>query len=348
MMDEKKTTETVRFHSPLQGGDLVEHTLETREDPLTGHRSVFCSALQGKAEVLFPATDWDYLRQRTEETAASCFLCPGDWRRKVPTYPAEFLPERILERGEAALFPNLFPIAPYHAVVRLGDRHVRTLGEMPAQLLRDGLEVAAEFIRRCWEYDPGMRYATINANHLFPAGASLVHPHLQVLLSSAPSTHHELLLGKSEEYMHRTGSCYWRDLLASEEEAGERWIGRTGQWCWMSAFSPRGLNEIQAVHPDSLSMGDWGEREPSDLARGLSAILDAYHRMGQSTFNFTLFSAPPGGKHEEFRCLLRLMNRQNVMPHHRTDDYFFQKIMGNELILTQPEALAARMCEYFA
>jgi galactose-1-phosphate uridylyltransferase len=95
-------------------------------------------------------------------------------------------------------------------------------------------------------------------------------------------------------------------------------------------------------------MGDWGEREPSDLARGLSAILDAYHRMGQSTFNFTLFSAPPGGEHEEFRCLLRLMNRQNVMPHHRTDDYFFQKIMGNELILTQPEALAARMREYFA
>jgi len=77
MMEKKKSTETVRFHSPLLGGDQVEHTLETREDPLTGHRSVFCSALQGKAEVLFPATDWEYLRRTVEETATSCFLCPG-------------------------------------------------------------------------------------------------------------------------------------------------------------------------------------------------------------------------------------------------------------------------------
>jgi galactose-1-phosphate uridylyltransferase len=347
MMEEKKTTETVRFHSPLQGGELVEHTLETREDPLTGHRSVSCSALQDKAEALFPATDWDYLRRTTEETAASCFLCPEDWRQKVPSYPADFLSEGTLERGDAALFPNLFPIGPYHAVVRLGDRHIRTLGEMPAQLLRDGLEVAAEFVRRCWEYDPAMRYATINANHLFPAGASLVHPHFQVLVGSVPSTHHELLLGKSEEYMQRTGSCYWEDLVAREEESGERWIGRTGPWCWMSAFSPKGLNEIQAVLPKSRSIADWTENEPEDLARGLSAILQAYHQMGQSTYTMTLFSAPPGGDHDEFRCLLRLMNRQNVMPHYRTDDYFFQKIMGNELILTRPEALAARMRKAF-
>lgn len=113
----------------------------------------------------------------------------------------------------------------------------------------------------------------------------------------------------------------------------------------MSAFSPLGLNEIQAVFPESQSVADWGEREPSDLARGLSTILEAYHQMGRSTYTFTLFSAPPGGEHHEFRCLMRLMNRQNVMPHHRTDDYFFQKIMGNELILHQPETLAAHMRE---
>lgn len=343
MMENKKTTETVRFHSPLQGGELVEHTLQTREDPLTGHRSILCSALQGKAEVLFPATDWDYLRQTTEETAGSCFLCPQDWRQKVPSYPAGFLPEGILERGDAALFPNLFPISPYHAVVRLGDRHVRTLQEMPSQLLRDGLEVAAEFVRRCWEYDPEMRFATINANHLFPAGASLVHPHFQVLLGSVPSTHHDLLLEKSREYIRQKGSCYWEDLIAQEEQSGERWIGRTGSWSWISAFSPKGLNEIQAVHPEFQSIADWGQREPGDLALGLSAILQAYHQMGHSTYTMTLFSAPPGGGHGEFRCLLRLMNRQNVVPHHRTDDYFFQKIMGNELILCQPEELAARM-----
>ncbi len=345
MRQEEKSRDTIRFHSPLEGGELVEHTFETREDPLTGHKSVLCSALQGKASLLFPETDWEYLRQRGEETVSSCFLCPEDWRDKVPRYPADFLSEGMLEREDVALFPNLFPIGPYHAVVRVGDRHLRTLEEMPADLLTRALEISAEFVRRCRDYDPRMRYATINANHLFPAGASLVHPHFQVVASSTPSTHHEQLLRASREYMQRTGSCYWEDLVAKEEQSGERWIGRIGSSSWIAAYSPKGYNEVQAILPERQSPMEWGHEESRDLARGMEAVLTQYHRMGLSTFNFTLFSGPLGEDAPEFRCFLRLMNRQNVVPHHRTDDYFFQKLMGNELILTPPESLASRMRE---
>ena len=231
--------------------------------------------------------------------------------------------------------------------MRVGDKHVRTLQEMSLDLLRQSLEISAEFIRRCYEYDSRMRYATINANHLFPAGASLVHPHFQVVVSSVPSTHHDLLLKSSSEYMQSHDSCYFTDLVAKEREVGERWIGQTGSCAWISAFSPLGYNEVQAIMPECQSILDWGEAEPADLARGMEAVLGRYHQMGLSTFNFSLFSGPLGAEHPEFRGFLRLMNRQNVIPHHRTDDYFFQKIMKNELILNIPENLADYMRQEF-
>jgi galactose-1-phosphate uridylyltransferase len=342
-----RVQDTIRFHSPLKGGELDEHTLETRTDPLTGHKSVLNTGLEGKAQILFPDTDWDYLRQRAEETQSACFLCPGNWRDNVPRYESGFLEDGMLERGDVALFPNLFPVGPYHAVVRIGDKHLRTLDELPAELLQQAFQVSVEFLQRCFEYDPRMRYVTINANYLFPAGASLIHPHFQVIAAATPSTHHQLLLDRSLEYARRTGSCYWSDLLSLEEEKGERWIGRTGSCSWMSAFSPLGYNEVQAVFPEHQSIEGWGEREAGDLARGMERILVRYHEMALSTFNFSLFSGPLGEDCPEFRCFFRMMNRQNVVPHHRTDDYFFQKVMKNELILHRPEKLAPWMAEDF-
>jgi hypothetical protein len=37
---------------------------------------------------------------------------------------------------------------------------------------------------------------------------------------------------------------------------------------------------------------------------------------------------------------MRLVNRQNVVPDHRTDDFFLQKLMHNNTILNRPERLA--------
>ena len=69
--------------------------------------------------------------------------------------------------------------------------------------------------------------------------------------------------------------------------------------------------------------------------------------MGVSTFNFTLYSGPLGAHDEAFRCFLRVISRQNVYENYRTDDYFLQKLLRNELILTPPETLAASLRDAF-
>ncbi len=335
------------FHNPLEDMQLTSQELEIRTDPLTGRQSVLNSGLEGKIQILFPDTDYQYLEQRGQQTRETCFLCPADWHRNTPAYPEDFLPQGRLEHGQAALFPNLFPIGAYHSVIRLGDHHLRKLDDFPEQLLMDGFAVALDFVRRCHEYDPSMRYATLNANYLFPAGASLIHPHFQIINSPTPCTQHQLLLEKSEEYMKLHNTSFWEDLVQEEASLDQRWIGTINNAHWIAAFAPMGFNEIQVIWPGRKSFLQWTDQDVSGLARGLSYILGVWHEMKLSTFNFTCFSAPLDQDTPSFCCFMRMVNRQNVMPHHRTDDYFFQKLMHNELILNRPEELAARMKKGF-
>ena len=340
--------QTARFHNPLQEGRLDSQEIEVRIDPLTGHQSVANPGLAGKAKFLFPDSDPLYLEERARETRSQCFLCDGKWRRTTPRYPEQWGGEGRLVQGEAVLFPNLFPLSAYHAVIMLGNKHYRPLNDFPAALLKDGLAVAIEFIRRCYRADPQAKYFTINANYLFPAGASVIHPHLQILGSPFAGTHQRLLLTESGRYYRDTGRSYWLDLLETERYRQERHLGALGGSEWYTAFSPMGANEVQAVWPRCRHFLEWHEEDIEGMAEGLSRVLAAYHGMKLSTFNFSCFSGPLDEADDSFRCMLRLVNRQNAVPHYRTDDFYFQKLLKNEIIVNLPETLAATIRPYFS
>jgi len=336
----EKSTQFASFHNPLMGGELTTHELELRYDPLTRHQSVFNPGMEGKSQMLYPDTDFDYMRERAEESKASCFLCPENWKENVPRFPQEMISEGILEQNRACLFPNLFPVGGNHAVVRLGNEHLRFLNEMPADLLQEGIQVSLDYIKRCHQYDSNLRYCTMNANYMFPAGASVMHPHFQIMALPEPTTYHKRLLDYSRTFYQDTAKCYWNELLTRERELQERWIGNTGTCDWIASYSPGGFNEIMAVWPEKESFLEWEEEDVQSLAKGLEKVLQLYHEMNLSTFNFSCYSAPMGIQSPEFKCVFRIANRQNVVRHHRTDDFFVQKMLGNEIILNRPETLA--------
>lgn len=337
----------VEFHSPLKNGELDSQTIEVRQDPLTGHQSVLNEALRDKVSFSFPDTDFEYLRQRMADTVGGCFLCGGKWRAISPRYPERLLPGGRLQKGEAALFPNLFPLAAYHAVVMVGEKHGRTLDEFSPSLLFDALSVSLEFIGRCFESDPGTPWFSINANFMPPAGSSIMHPHFQILGSPLPSSHHRVLFENSLAYQRDKGSCYWTDLIETEKESGQRWISDLGPSSWFTAFSPIGSNEVNGVWPNRSNFLEWDKDDIQAMAEGLSHTLLAFHELKFSSFNFACFSGPLGKASPEFRCLLRLVNRQNMHLHYRTDDFYLQKLHKDEIIVYPPEYLASLIGKKF-
>jgi galactose-1-phosphate uridylyltransferase len=337
----KSWQQTARFHNPLKGGELDAQQIEVRLDPLTDHQSITSAAIGGKLAVMFPETDEAYLRERAEATEASCFLCNGKWQKTTPRYAEDLIPGGRMVKGEAVLFPNLFPVAAYHAIVMVGNRHFRALDDFSVSSLFDALSVSFDFMKRCHATDPEAIYFTINCNYLFPAGASVVHPHLQILGSPFASVHHQLLLDRSHTYFHEKNACYWLELTHAEKQSGVRWIGELGESRWFTAFSPLGANEVNAVWPTKCHFLEWRDDDILSMAEGISKVLRTYHELKFSTFNFSCFGAALGHDVPEFRCFLRLINRQNVTPHYRTDDYYFQKLLNNEIIIHQPENLAS-------
>jgi galactose-1-phosphate uridylyltransferase len=333
------------FHNPMLGNNLDTQEMEIRKDPLTGHQSVFNPRLEDKVAFFFGPSDQALIERLAAESEPRCFLCQDRWQQMTPTYPEELIAGGRIQVGEAVLFPNLFPVARVHAVIRVGERHYLRLREFEPVRIQEAFQTCLDFTQALSKSQPDVRFLTINGNYLGPAGASIAHPHFQVLGSDLPFTYLGFILEHSRGYYRDEGSCYWADLVEREREIGDRYVSETGPVNWIASYSPQGTNEILGILAEKRS---FLEMEPSDLeglAEGFSAVLRGYDRMGLSTFNFAMYSGPLKGDEEAFRCYLRIISRQNLYENYRTDDYFLQKLLRNELILTTPEALASTLRE---
>jgi len=90
----------------------------------------------------------------------------------------------------------------------------------------------------------------------------------------------------------------------------------------MTAFSPTGSNEVNAIHEDEGDFGLLSEEDIKNLSYGISRVLAFYENLGHLSFNYSLFSVRRSSSEEGFRCLLKIINRQNLCPNYRNDDLF--------------------------
>jgi galactose-1-phosphate uridylyltransferase len=219
--------------------------------------------------------------------------------------------------------------------------------EFAPQLIADGFKTAQEFLQSVYRTDPSALYSTVCANYLLPAGASLVHPHMQMLITPVAYSYHGRMLDAARRYNDKNGSSFYSDLVAAEERTNERYIVRQNSWHWLAAFSPMGSNEITAVHEKEADFGLLSDDDLNDLSRGISRVLLLFERLGHLSFNFTLYSIRQSEQDGGQRCVFKIISRQNLYPNYRNDDYFLQKMLQSELIFNLPEELAERLRKIF-
>lgn len=323
------------------------HSVEVRKDPLLGDRSVFNPFLKDKARAFFGDNDPGLIRALADESAKTCIFCEDRVEKVTPKYPPDIVPEGRIRTGEALLFPNLFSVGQYHAVVSLSTAHFLKLSEYKPVLIENGLKAAQDFLKAVFRRDQAVQYATVNANYLFPAGASLVHPHLQVLVTPEPYSYHSRLIDACRLYYQKQGSAYHADLIIEEKKSGARFVAQQGRWHWLTAFSPMGSNEVMAVHERESDFARLDETDLRELGCGISRVLAFYEILGHLSFNYTLFAVRQPEAGEGHRCLLKMVSRQNLYPNYRNDDYFLQKLLQTELIISLPEELAGKLRETF-
>ena len=286
-----------------------------RQDPLTG-RWVIMAAGRGDRPN-------EYRLMRRDPTAGvDCPFCPGNEHRTTPEILAHGREEGAPVNGPGwrmRVFPNkfpallaevpepegatsadqvseLFPLRPglgSHEVIVYSPDHAAGLASLEEADLFELLKVLrgrSEVLSS----RPHHRYISPFCNHGPEAGATLAHPHMQIIgTPEIPS----LVVDKAvrfADYRAHSGSCLLCDLLTAEKSSGEREVRSNGHWTaltpWASRF-PWEMLLVPAGHQARLTDAD--DENLEALAEVLSFCmrsLSAVH--GDLSLNLVVHSAP--------------------------------------------------------
>jgi galactose-1-phosphate uridylyltransferase len=328
-----RSVQTASFHSPLEDFQAVEIEVEVREDPLTDRQARIVPESFLKAE--------DPNIESVVADDEDCFFCPGTVQEVTPEYPDWVGMDRG-SVGEATSFPNLNPYGTHSNVVALTEAHYKPIDEFEQSDFRDGLAAALEYIEAVFDQDDAATHASVNMNFLRSAGSSIVHPHLQTLVDDRGTNRQRTLTEATQAYATEHGSQYWDDLRAAERD-GERWLGSTGSIDWFAAFAPHHHRQVVGV-ADDAGVPDPDADLVSDLAAGITAVLDYYADAGLNAFNLAWYlTADESG----MRPILELVARSVFDEYYWSDSPFFTVLHDEGVVDEAPETVAAEAAPFF-
>jgi LAO/AO transport system ATPase len=335
---------TARLHDPRKGFELAEIESEVRTNPLTGDTARIC-------HFAFPPRQRPELGALAASTADACPFCPQRVESVTPRFPEALAPGGRMRRGEALLFPNLFPYDDVSAIVALSSAHFLPMDGLPAAVIGDAFKLAREFILRA---APTLRarrsFGIVTWNYMPPAGASQVHPHLQVIVTDAPGNALRHELDAEARFLERNGLPYAQALEAAEGGAGGRTVLVEGPIRWSVPFCPVGmLGDAEARIAGRSTLGECSEAEIDAFARTLSRLCAAYAALGLWSFNLTLFPDAEQEHCGRHWLTARLLPRFYLHPDlHNSDVAYLQLLLGEKFGMVYPEAHAVALRERLA
>jgi galactose-1-phosphate uridylyltransferase len=313
---------------------------EIRYDPLTGDSGRICHFILNPVP---PAG----LEELVRLSAVKCPFCPQAVTQLTPRFPEDLVPAGRLKHRAATLFPNLFPYDDISAVTVIAENHFLPLSDMPITVIEDGLRVTRDFFHILEErLNPtAPSYGILVWNYMPPAGASQIHPHMQVIYTSNPGSRLRRELAAEKIYRERYGRIYREDLLRAEQSDGARWLGETGSVAWFLPFVPTGLlGDCVAVFPGKSTVAALSDDEIGDFAKGLRKLLRLYADLGVWSFNLMFFPDSNGSGADTHWLTAQLVPRLYLNSvAYVTDVSYPQLLMGERLSMVYPEETAAKL-----
>jgi len=187
----------------------------------------------------------------------------------------------------------------------------------------DHLEAAMAWIAAAQAEHPDARFPAIGWNCLWKAGASLVHGHLQVLLSRTPYAAPLRYKERSDAYRRKTKRTYWDTLFAIHRDLG---LGaeRKGVRIFAS-LTPRKEKEVVLL----------AERADDALFSAVYRVLDAYRALGVESFNVALLFPPTNGSWKSFPVIARVVDR-GPLNARTTDVAFVELYLAQSVVSSDP------------
>ncbi len=258
----------------------------------------------------------DFTRQRVtpQQAPRICPFCPGNETRTPPevlayrstgspnqpgwslrVVPNKFPALRIegdLDREAEGLYDRMNGIGAHEVIIEAVE-HAATLGSMSDNQVADTFFAFRDRILDLRK-DGRLRYILIFKNHGEPAGATLEHPHSQLIaLPIIPKRVQEEIDG-ARHYFRFRERCVFCDILNQDLRDKRRIVLTTSHFVALAPFASRFPFEIwilprqhqshfEALAPDQIHNLGW-------LVRNLMNRME--RALEQPPFNFILHTAP--------------------------------------------------------
>ena len=280
---------------------------ELRKDPITGRWVVIATDRARRPS--------DFVRQPVPPPVARfCPFCYGN-EQKTPPEVLAFRPggaanqpgwsvrvvpnkfpvlgiEGSLNRQGEGMYDKMSGIGANEVIIETPD-HMVTLSDMPEQQIAEVLKAFKDRVNDL-KRDRRFRYIILFRNYGEAAGASLEHPHSQLIaLPVIPSVVKEEV-DASREFHEAKERCIFCDIVHEESSAGTRLISETDRFAVLAPYAPRFPFETWILPKQHAS--HYEDSDPA-LLDNLAWVLRSTMRkidkvLERPAYNFIVHSAP--------------------------------------------------------
>lgn len=259
---------------------------------------------------------------------------PNKWTTLVipNKYPA-FIPSNDLNRKkENGLFEKMNAIG-FHEVVIMKD-HDKPLALLPENHIEEILDV---YINRYSALikEKIVNYVSIFHNYGAEAGASIYHPHSQIVGIPLMDIDLGKALKKAKSYA-KNGKCIYCKMNNWEIEKKERIVYENEDFVAICPFASKVAFQVIISPKKHLSFFEKiSEKEKANLAKAFKIVLLKLHKgLGDPSYNFYLHSAPSDGRdHSYYHWHWTILPKTSTWAG-------FELSVGMEILTIEPEKAA--------
>jgi UDPglucose--hexose-1-phosphate uridylyltransferase len=279
---------------------------ELRKDPIVGRWVIIASERARRPS--------DFNSEAVRVSGQPCVFCPQNehltpeelragrpsnarpdapgwtWRVVPNKFPALRIEGEVEPSGEG-LFDRMNGVGAHEVIIETPD-HASSLATMTDSAVADVLVACRDRVLDL-KKDARLEYVLIFKNHGEAAGASLEHPHSQLIATPiTPIMVTEELEGAARYYLLKE-RCVWCDIV-QQDRGGRRMILERGGFIALAPFAPRLPFETWILPTEHRSAF---EESGFEEVHGLAGILrEVLRRMrgvlNDPPYNFMLHTAP--------------------------------------------------------
>jgi UDPglucose--hexose-1-phosphate uridylyltransferase len=236
--------------------------------------------------------------RRSSGSKSACPFChfKGDWLVKVVPnkYPAFSPGARLNKRGEG---PYQIMDGVGFAEVVVTRSHEKSMAQFSTQEIRQVLDVFQERYLDLMN-EKFVNYVSIFHNHGETAGATISHPHSQIITHPIIDPDLKRSLAGSAEYQRKHKKCVHCIMLDFDIKKGQRIVFENRDFLVVCPFASRVAFETRIYPKRHLAYFERIKDEEKDfLAEAFKAALSKlYKALNNPDYNFFLHTAPCDGR----------------------------------------------------